>query len=289
MSATAVLAPIVSAVLKAVLLIGTGMGQLTSMNKDQRLLTTSYFSKHPELALFSDSELRSWASHDDRELNAILEKEKFNIRLKKFLPGEFGVVSILDVLVNWRHIGTKTHIKAENGLVYPAVTLDTGVTCCFDVDSSSSNLIKIETNTSDVVWIATNAQPLEGFALLERIKALKDGMSNVELPCPACRVQFPMIDINQEVDIKWLLGMRFGEYSISQALQQTKLRVNEKGAQVRSAVAVAAMKSFTPKKKTLIIDKPFYFWIERPGLSYPLCAAYVSESDWKEPADFGGK
>ena len=34
-------------------------------------------------------------------------------------------------------------------------------------------------------------------------------------------------------------------------------------------------------KKT--IDKPFYLWIERPGMSIPLFTAYIDPIDWKKP------
>ena len=48
-------------------------------------------------------------------------------------------------------------------------------------------------------------------------------------------LRFPMVNINQQVDIGWLKGMQTVDkydlsYYISQALQQNKLRINEVGA-----------------------------------------------------------
>ena len=55
-------------------------------------------------------------------------------------------------------------------------------------------------------------------------------------------VLFPMVDYDEHVDISWLIGMRTfdvsnSEFGISQALQQTKFKMNQLGARVKSAVA----------------------------------------------------
>ena len=35
----------------------------------------------------------------------------------------------------------------------------------------------------------------------------------------------------------------------------------------------------------IIIDRPFYLWIERPGMSVPICSLYLTEEHWKDPGD----
>jgi hypothetical protein len=39
----------------------------------------------------------------------------------------------------------------------------------------------------------------------------------------------------------------------------------------------------TRPKPTLEINRPFYLWIMRPGMSIPLFAAYIDYEDWKQP------
>ena len=72
---------------------------------------------------------------------------------------------------------------------------------------------------------------------------------------------------------------------ITQALQQTKLRMNDTGGRCESAAAVAACLescSIGPENP-YIIDKPFLLWLERPSLSQPLFALHLCEDVWKLP------
>jgi len=75
---------------------------------------------------------------------------------------------------------------------------------------------------------------------------------------------------------------------ITQALQQTKLRMNEEGARAQSAVAIGVLRGCLPTYD-YVIDWPFLFWITRPGISKPLFVAYVTEDDWKNPGDIRSK
>ena len=91
----------------------------------------------------------------------------------------------------------------------------------------------------------------------------------------------------------WLIGMRttmgegHQEAVISQALQQTKFKMNQLGARVKSAVAIGISKTSASIEilEPIIINKPFFLWIERPGLSFPLMYAYIDEANWKNPGD----
>lgn len=104
-------------------------------------------------------------------------------------------------------------------------------------------------------------------------------------------LRFPMVNINQGVDIGWLKGMAtVGKdnlpYYISQALQQNKLRINEIGARAQSATAISVrLMSAVPPPPDYTIDRPFLVWFERRGLSKPIFAAYVTEEDWRNPGD----
>ena len=72
--------------------------------------------------------------------------------------------------------------------------------------------------------------------------------------------------------------------SISQALQQTKFKMNQFGARVKSAVAIAVSRAMS-REVGLDIDQPFYLWIERDGVTVPVMYAYLDQEDWKDPGN----
>jgi hypothetical protein len=61
--------------------------------------------------------------------------------------------------------------------------------------------------------------------------------------------------------------------------------MNPEGARAKSAVAVAVAvaAAYRPPRPDLLIDGPFLIWFQRPGLSEPLFAGYITEGDWKDP------
>ena len=67
-------------------------------------------------------------------------------------------------------------------------------------------------------------EPLEGFALLDRVQKIRDDRME-QKKCSDVTVIFPMVDLDQEVDISWLLGMKLGSgYGIfsSETADETK-------------------------------------------------------------------
>jgi len=295
MTSTICLWPIVAALSKALLFLQLPVApaQFTPVLEIQNEFIYTYFAKgYDKLNAFDDQELRSWASTDANELNAILKKEGFAIELEQFGQDGFGVVSILDVLVKWLEKGKKSTIDAD-GKQYDAVKMHEG----FIVYSSPHHpypLLCVSTKSGDQVWMTIADEPLPGFRLLEKINDIKKDIQLVHYD----DVKFPMIDYDQENDISWLLGLKLlSTYRISQARQQTKFKMNEEGAHVKSAVALGFEKCCIRQiSKHLVIDKPFYLWIERPtvvfdqqikrvapNLPFPILAGYFDTDCWKNP------
>jgi len=98
-----------------------------------------------------------------------------------------------------------------------------------------------------------------------------------------------MVNLIQRVDISDLKGLKavdsLGQpWKIVQALQETKVKMNEKGAKVESAVAiVGTLECCVEEKKELVIDRPFFMWVERQGMKRPLFAGYMAPDCWKDP------
>lgn len=284
-SSTVAIWPIISALSKAALFLGAE-GTWQPINTQQETFLKGYYVDQAQTKHFSEKELRSWASTSHEELNTILRNEQFTIQFAPFKPEEFGVVSILDVLVTWLTEGRKTEVtSAVTHKTYPAVTLKKAKSYFSLV--GSGYLIEIPTKSGDIVYMAIADKPLKDFEL---INELTTQFAHVVKHFEDVEVVFPMVDLNQEVDISWLMKLQWFNpkfmiptHEVSQAFQQTKFRMNEKGARAQSAVAIGINTTCLQlPHKRVVINKPFYLWIQRPGVDHPIFAAYIAEDDWKE-------
>lgn len=235
-------------------------------------------------------EIISKGSRSADVLNKFLREHGFSIELRPFPQDPrfkaCGAASVLDLKLEWQktgkvvNINTPEHenfsgVELENITVFPLSSL--GFVAC------------VPTKSNDVVYLTMHHSPFEGFALLEHVRILSERLKSKTTASEGI-LRFPMVDMDQEVDISWLKGMTtkdaYGDHNeISQALQQTKLKMNEKGARVKSAAAVGAIRSVSVRIPLMlyVIDKPFLMWIERPGLSLPLFAGYITKENWKNP------
>lgn len=253
-----------------------------SVNSKQAYFIEHFFSKKPELAHFAEKELRSWGSEDATYLTEIASKNGFALQFEPFKQGEFGSLSILDVAVQWIEAGTTSTLK--NGkATYKAAVLENNFEV-FETASYAHPIAKIKTQSNDIVYMAIADEPAEEFVLLQKVNMLQSLLA-AERPADYDSVKFPCVKLDQMVDISWLLNMRCPnftdgceDWSIVKAMQQTKFCMNEHGAHVQSAVGTGF--ATTSCKKYLIIDKPFYVWIERPGCSMPIFAGYIDTSEW---------
>ena len=295
---TAVLHPILAALVKAEVEIGPNR-IWTATNDQQRIFLENFFTHRGDLSQFSPEELKSWMSWRAEELNQILQQEGFAIQLQPFKPNEFGVVGILDLLMEWLQEGKKKQIFAQNQRQYPGVNIKSGIGqllgsndavpnfSAFTHSSHQHPIVAVQTKTGDIVWMTIADKEREGFDLMTKVMSFKRNdlqpMRSKEF------VEFPMIDLEQEVNIEWLLNMttmdaaRNVEVYISQAMQQTKFKMNHKGAHLKSAVAMGMTRKGISMEDGVTIDAPFYLWVERNGLQFPIMAAYMDYDVMKDP------
>lgn len=283
-SQTATLTPIVGALVAAEEIIGKNRIWL-GKSIEQTAFITDYMFKRNELSRLSTEELRTWVSFVASELNKVLAKEGFSIKLEDFGRDEFGVVAILDVLVEWLKEGETTLILAQNSNCYDAVRLEKSNFRTYWSPVHEHPLAVVYTKSGDKVCmtIADKARP--GFDLLARIHEINQSHLSA---FPVDHIKFPMVNLDQKVNIDWLVGMSTLTHDsrrarISQALQQTKFKMNHFGARAKSAVTVGVKIRGLQRNDDLVIDKPFYLWIMREGLSIPILTAYIDYDDWKNP------
>lgn len=281
--------PIVSALWVAIGFVGGDIA-LLSINPIQQAFVNKYVIKKDVLDKFKPDELRSWASTDIDYLNDVLKQEGYNIQLQKTDDTKFGVVSILDIAVQWQHPGEAAMLtNVQDGTSYPAVIMEQHKrNFYFEYKSVHDSLIAYcPTTSGDIVCMAKLNevdQQLSPSEMLELIDEINSCTTIKKVRLSYNRLIFPMIKYASTVELNWLKGLRIGDYPIAQALQQTKFSMNEVGAHAQSACAVAAIES-SMMPYDFVIDKPFLLWIMRPGVKDPIFATYLPYEYWQDPKE----
>jgi hypothetical protein len=293
-SKTSCTLPIVTAVYNAVEYLGKTNGWISDNDQQKLFLADTYTDKIIKEAT-SLSEIQTRVSEVAAELNDWMKSRGFTIKLQDFNKdrGEFGCVSIMDVLVEWVEPGTKSHVyfNGDRSQEYPGVCVKGDNSSILSSKKHPHPIAQLETKTGDHVYMTIAETELEGLKLTAKVQ---DIAANLIPSREYEGVVFPMVDLNQEVDIGWLLGMKTQVidgpkkdewWKISQALQQTKFKMNEIGARAESAVAVGMMRGLAARSTPpmLRIEKPFLCWISRPGLSAPFFAGFLTQDSWKDP------
>ncbi len=260
-----------------------------AVNPTQQKLMARFATIRSALPLIPT--LQGWARKTAEELNQILVEHGFDIRLNTW-PGDgntFGVVAINDFTVEWLVVGQTEEDWGDREITIngkPAFRLknDAGVEF-LQASRHDELVVKIPTKTGDVVYITKYDRSLTGFEILDTIERLRATL------IPAFRayyegVNIPMVKLGLHVDIGWLVGLwtqaGVDVWRIAQALQEVKFAMNQYGARVVEATAVAVMKGM-PNYYT--VDGPFLIWIERVGVPVPLFMAHVTEENWMDPGD----
>jgi hypothetical protein len=287
MSVTVCWHPIVGAIRKADDILGTDR-IWTGNNDEQRAFLRLHEDAIADLPHIP--ELESIASLNADEINAWLAARKFNITLNPFKKYGFGTACMLDVALEWMVVGRTGSIRLASGQTVPGTILRfvTDIYRNTNSDIGIGYVASIDTKSGDVVSIARfdNNEMLNGIDLLDVVRDIEREPAE-----DFWGVHFPMVSLDQQPDISWLkhmftLDTNNDLYFVDQAKQQTKLKMNQFGARVKSAAAISVMRSSVSTRyepPALVIDGPFLLWIERPGLSMPLLVAHITPEDMKDP------
>lgn len=234
-------------------------------------------------------EIESIADTNHKNINKWLAERGFQIQLGDFGPGGFGVASVLDLFGHWAVKGKKWSVRTEDDVYYPGIKMTNFGKEFYRVKENPNFIIEIETRENDHVYLMMANEVPTGLGLLDFVEKIHNEKQTV--PFDYDGFIFPKIDLDEEIALDWLLGLRFETpngkepfYVISQALQQTKLKMNEEGFRVKSAVALGILAGAAPERKEPYeINRPFLMWITREGLSKPLFIAYLNKDVWKDP------
>lgn len=234
-------------------------------------------------------EIEFEVSDKAEKINTFLQMKGFSIRLQPFPPNTLGFASILDLIVEWLCLGEKIKIDAKNGGKYDGVRIKKdGVSFLESTVHGYRYIIAgILTKSGDMVFITVPKEPLEGLGLLEMVDTINKNINTLSNVYDG--VRFPMVDLDITNDIMWLKGMsttnaRDTPATVTQAVQQIKIKMNEKGARFQSATAIGVtLKCINIPKEDLIIRDPFLVWVLRHNCQKPLMVAFITEESWKNP------
>lgn len=289
MSFTTTLFPIIAALLAP-------EGKFLPKDTKWRSINTAqeYFLKNiytneakKQLSLFSQNEMRYFSSNDYKVLNKFAKDNGFNIQLEPFSSKyEFGSVSILDVILKWKEKGKKTVLEINAGpcscfqTKYNAAKLKNN----FEIIKTKYEhpIVKIYSQGNDTVYLTIADKAINKYEeMIDKINTLKSFLNKEVEPLYYDNLIFPCVNLNQEVNIGWLLHLEETTgWFIDQAKQQTKFKMDEEGARVESCVLLAFSKGIRSMINDYKIDKPFYIWIERKGATLPIFSGYITQEDW---------
>ncbi|HSI20229.1 MAG TPA: hypothetical protein VLA04_00760 [Verrucomicrobiae bacterium] len=250
-----------------------------------------FFSKHRD-ELNNVTGLDAIADFDFDKVNAWIRDKGFTIQLDPAMgPGNpFATASVYDQLVNWRNPGKVTTVHTEDNTSYPAFHLKNGVEVR-TYRHYSHPIVQIATESGHSVFITVlDAPPDAGLAVFDAAIRLNAGMADIQSSYEYYKgAIIPMVNLNQENDISWMKGL-FTDIEgdmpaiISQALMQTKLRMNENGARMQAAVALGVSRGIS-MDEPYVVNRSFLYWCTQPGVTLPVFAAYVTPEDWSNPGD----
>lgn len=294
MSKTTVVYPLVACLKEAVDFL-KAPGPWTPFNEKQTELIDKCYSKGVlDLTKIKDI-IDSMSTRDNEELMKFFKDRGFEFKIRPFSSGEFGVGSVLSVLVEWLDIHEKCDIRSGTDS-YSGVKAKNN----YKVYSSSKHehpIVMLETKTDEKVYITIADKEYSDLDLLARIKEIDKSriIKAKSLISGYDCVMFPMVNLDHAVDISWIIGININDHSgfnwhVSEAEQKTRFKMNHVGAEAESAAYMRLrLCCARVTKPQIIVDKPFFVWMTRPGLNDPLFVGYIDEEDWKDPGEFHDK
>lgn len=238
-----------------------------------------WFGKHhDEIAKLTN--ITAKASPDYMVLNEYLTEKGFDIKLDPF--DGIGVVSILDMLVEWLVKGKLTTIENwDEDTTYPAFEISADGVELYMVEGHV--LARLLTKSGQDLWLTKWREPDSELDLALTAQHLMDAPRH-RLTGRWQGVQVPMLEMDISPDLSWLPGIHSSpptNWTVAQVLQQFKLRANERGAHIKVAAAVVVTRSASSKPVPYVFDEPFIGFFTQPEGRVPLAAFYADTDVWE--------
>ncbi len=156
-----------------------------------------------------------------------------------------------------------------------------------DYQSDDDFIIRLKSVSPEDEIILAKIAPLS--SLLETVEyvSLRTGDNVPSSIRKGERLNIPKLDFDILHFFKDLMGRQFlnsgfEKYSISQAVQSVRFRLNEKGALLRSEAAIIAPTMVPvdpPRIRNFVFNKPFLVILKEKGAKYPYFALWVDNAE----------
>lgn len=268
-------------------------GCLAEAEKMAKGLATPWVSRNKQVTLFLEKcigdipqcslipEMQSKAADNAAEINAWLRQKGFSIQLPP--EGHLFLASILELMVKWLSRGTESRVKG-----FKAVKLKKDVAqVFFDVNMRDDQyIVEIATQSADraYMFIPDEVPQTEWEVVKMIVNLIRTINSGRVSPSQKFEgVVFPEVDLDTEPDVSWVEGMSANGNDgkpliVTSCKEQVKLKLDCDGASIKAAAAMGMMRGLGPVP--YIVDRPFLFWVTRPGLSDPIIWSYLAQDSW---------
>lgn len=191
------------------------------------------------------------------------------------------ITSTMNLKMQWKQLGEEDIIHA-NGNIYSSIRMP-------DVNVYSSSIFPkqifcIPLTGYDQAFIMVGSPPDDEFILMRILTSLyrkEDVRISERL---SGDLLFPAIRVVDKYLIDWMVGMGFSPLgqSVQECEQRNFVETDILGVHIKSetVITVAWSSCSIPTTFITIVDKPFFFWIMRQGLKYPLFAGYFDYDCW---------
>lgn len=184
--------------------------------------------------------------------------------------------------LRWEWTSRATPLQDVSGVEYPGIH-HKGVGA-FDAEGHEHPIARVDLRNpaGDAVWCTIGPEPADELDLLATVTALR---GRARRRSEDAKLTWPAVDLRAEPDIGWIVGLELSrDARVAAAVQRCEIQIDECGGRVEARTSMIVALGFERPAPHIVIDRPFLFWIERPGLALPLVAAWIAQGSWRLPA-----
>lgn len=253
----------------------------------QREFIDEFLKFANEIKNIDKKEVSSIADINIDKVNKWIKDNGFDIQLQD-RGNDLHVAAFIKVFIEWLNTGENKKIS-YNKNKYEAILIEDGIVFYDDSTQWGFPIISIPTKNKDIVKLTIlDYKKIKEYTDSEHCETdefflhyLTKKLNNIRKTSYNYKgAIFPKVKFDTVDNLKWIIGLKYGNYLIKEAIQQTKFNMDEYGVKVDSAAAMGLYKCCAPQRKPVIIDKPFLIWINRKGINVPIFCGKIFEDTW---------
>jgi hypothetical protein len=254
-----------------------GKSNFTARNKNQK----QFLELYEQLVLDSKliDEMKTIAHTDPTAIADFISTGKGKSSKILKTDNEFSIGAMFEIFLKWVKKGEHCPLLF-NGTKKVAASKSEEV-------AHHKGIIRLKAKNGDMAFMKIGEVNSE-LELYTKVLKLNEQCGSWGKNPELVIAHFPFIRLRKDSKLKWLSGLNLdGDgktahpgYQVVDCLAKNELDVDNEGARIKSAVMVTMLtkgRSVKPPiPKVVKIDKPFLFWVVRPGCSLPIFAAYCN-------------